>query len=526
MTPQPWLILCVILLTHTLTSGKTYRQVVRFDVYNDSTGGHLIDLQHRSFLFDKGGTVSAQVTCDSPTAPSWGSNPPFNMFLCEESPVTRWLYLYPIWGMCFREEHQYHHCSVDTFQLTSPTTWVYNKTIGAQQYTVARLRTCPIYAPISLPDRNYKKSALFASYIVMRYRCQMVVVFLNKDSRLSSDETWNPFIYYILVALYGGLVLKALFEIWAYSKLYKVKCAYFVYALIFTKFLLVSATLAYYYKILNAEDLQDGYKDYEFVMAVVQAAKFTIYYLTLIMLGSGYGIYNTKSVFSSSFHSSVGALLYTTFLYVFILQDSYIEVPFVVMVSAAFAAILALFWSYHFKRLLMVRYEFNALPDRDRHTIAKQQIRGKELLVGVAFFEIISFLAYVIVFEFYHAENYPVPGTSGVVVTETAELLLILPLACFFNLRDLSRYYPAPAPPPIIHVIKTPNNGYQVSMTSSDVTLPREMSVIDEELTLIRLAHDRQVEQYFSSSEEEEEEREGVENGGDREYEVYEMGTE
>lgn len=478
-------IILVILRCLVPASTRTYKNWFRFDVYSDNTVGYLFDVQERSFQFGSTGSIQAYLSCNLPANISWGSNPAFNLFLCEEDIKTRWLYLYPDWGMCFQEYHYYHHCSIDEMKQTGPTTWAYNKTISQSQNIVNRVRTCPIYvAP------QTAMSFLGQNYILRTYRCEYTGIFLNNHSRLSQDEIWNPLVYGMLTVIYAALVAKGVYEIIRFWK-YRVKCSFHIYSLVLLKFLNILTTAFYYRRIVFEEDLMKGYEDLSFFMSMTQAGKFAAYYLTILAIASGYCIYNTKFAINPRVHAVLSSVLFTVFFYLNVINDSYVEVPLVVIVSAAYAAVLAVFWAFHLKRLMMVRYQIqveiansnnNINTESDQFAIAKDQIKYKEILVGVAFAEILSFLAFIIVFEFFRADNYPVPGTTGVVVTECLELVLILPLAMLYNMRDLSRYYPKPAPPPLIHVIKTPGEGYKISLIDGDrqQDMTKELSVNEE----------------------------------------------
>ena len=479
-----WLRTFLVIWLLDVINSRTFQRWFNFNVYNENTSGKLIEVQERSFEFGSNGSISVSLACSDPTKQIWGNSTTFNIFLCNETPKTRWLYLYPDWGMCFADVHPYHHCIIDSLTQVGANTWTYNKTVEQGQNLVARIRVCPVYHVF-----DYERKPNFqigASYVHKRYRCEYKGVFLNQDSRLSLDEMWNPFVYGALSVIYGALVLKSLCEIIRFWK-YKVDCSFYIYALVFLKFCQVLSTYLFYQTILTAENLYDGYMDQTFIMAMTQAGKFTAYHLTLLAVSSGYCIYNTKTAFDSKCQAILGGILYTLYFYLFVLDDSYIEVPLVVIISAAFAAILSLFWASHFRRLLLIRYEFYSLRDRHRHTHARSQICRKEILVGVAFGEIIGFLVYILVFEFYRADNYPVPGLTGVLSTECLEFLLILPLAFLFNMRDLKRFYPRPAPPPIIHVVKTPDDSYRISMKEAQST--DEVSVNEEtsEIQLVRL---------------------------------------
>ena len=475
-----WLGTFLLIWSLDVIDSRTFQRWFNFYIHNENTRGKLIEVQDRSFEFGSNGSVSLKLSCNGDTKRFWGKSPTFNIFLCEESPKTRWLFLYPDWGMCFDNARPYHHCIVDTLSQVSANTWTYNRSIAQSQNLVARIRVCPVYQA-----RDVIKGTNL--HVAKQFRCEYTGVFLNQYTRLSLDELWNPFVYGLLAVLYGGMVLKAVYEIIRFWK-YRVNCSFYVYALIFTKFCHVISTFLFYRTILTAEDLYDGYVDQAFIMAVTQAGKFTAYYLTLLVISSGYCIYNTKLAVSGQLQMGIGMMLYTLYFYLFVLEDSYIEVPLIVIVSAAYAALLSLLWAYYFRRLLLVRYEFHALRDRRQHTHARTQISRKELLVGVAFAEILLFLAYVLMFEFYRADNYPVPGFNGVVATECFEFVLILPLALLFNMRDLSRFYPTPAPPPIIHVVKTPDQTYKILMKDPEAAT-NEVSVNEEtsEIRLVRL---------------------------------------
>jgi hypothetical protein len=480
-----WLETLLLVWSVDVINSRTFQRFFTFHVLNENTSGKLIEVQERSFEFGSNGSVSVRLSCNDATEQIWGNNTTFNIFLCNESPKTRWLFLYPDWGMCFDNLHPYHHCTVDKLTRESGNTWTYNRFIAQSQNLVARIRICPVYR--GNPDQKKGFPYRRASFVAKRYHCEYSGVFINGDSRLSLDEKWNPFVYGMLTVVYGGMALKAVYEIVRFWK-FRVNCCFYVYTLVFTKFCFVTSTFLFYQKILTADNLFDGYTDQAFVMALAQAGKFTAYYLTLLAISSGYCIYNTRLPVNNKVQLGMGMTLYTLYFYIFVLEDSYIEVPLVVILSAAYAAVLSLFWAYHFRRLLLIRYEFHALPDRHQHTRAKIQISRKEILVGVSFAEIIFFLAYILVFEFYRADNYPVPGLTGVLATECLEFLLILPLTLLFNMRDLTRFYPVPAPPPIIHVVKTPDDGYKISMKEAGAAAD-EVSVNEatSEIQLVRL---------------------------------------
>ena len=472
---------------------RTFQSWFTFNVFSENNSGKLLEVQERSFEFGSNGSISVSLSCNDPTDKFWRNTTTFNIFLCNESPKTRWLFLYPDWGMCFDSTHIYHHCIVDKLTRVGPTTWTYNRTIAQGENTVARIRVCPLYHALEngrLGKKYTKKTSFhFTSYpLINRYRCEYTGVFLNQHTRLSLDEVWNPFVYGLLTVVYGALVLRAVYEVVRYWR-YRVNCSFYVYALVITKFCHVTSAFLFYQTILTAENLYDGYVNQTFVMALTQAGKFTAYYLTLLVTSGGYCIYNTSMTVNGKCQAGIGMMLYTLYFYLFVLDDSYIEVPLVVILSAAFAAFLSLMWAYHFRRLLLIRYEFHALRDRHLHTHARSQICRKEVLVGVSFAEIIFFLAYILVFQFYRADNYPVPGLTGVLATEILEFLLILPLALLFNMRDLSKFYPKPAPPPIIHVVKTPDESYRILVKENGQSSPDEVSVNEEtsEIHLVRL---------------------------------------
>ena len=470
-----------------LTCSRTYKRRVSVNIFNEHNGGRLFEVQERSFVFEKGGSINVTVSCDVPVT-SWDSSSsitgPFNVFLCDENPKTSWLYLYPTWGMCFQGEHLYHHCSIHSLIQTNPTTWKFNQSIDSATTLVARLRTCPIFSNII--DKKTSDLVLYNKVVVAQYRCEYTGIFLNQYSRLSEDETWNPFVFAVLTVFYGALVCKSIYEIVRFWK-YRVICSFYVYVLVILKFCYVSAVFWYYKQLIFELDLSSGHEDNTFIMSIFLAGKFSAYYLSLFVMASGYGIYNTELCCDQRFYVGFGSGLFTVFLYLFVVEDSYLEVPLVVIVSSAYAAVLALIWAFHFKRVMMVRQEFHSLSDsvRSSHIVARNQMQNKEMLVGVAFAEIIAFLAFVIVFEFYHAENYPVPGINGVVVVELFDFILIWPLTITYNMRDLSRYYPKPRPPPLIYVIKTPDEGYRISTKDGDkLSLEEEKS----DIQIIRLS--------------------------------------
>ena len=457
---------------------RTYKKWFKFDVYSDNTVGHLIDVQERSFKFGSNGTIAVHLSCNLPTNISWGESTAFNLFMCEETTKTRWLYLYPDWGMCFQDYYYYHHCSIDTLQQTSPTTWSYNRNISSHLDIVNRLRICPLYTTPKVSLGHYGQA-----YKVRTYRCEYTGIFLNGNTRLSEDEIWNPLVYGLLTVLYGAMVAKGAFEILKYRR-YWVSCSVYMYALVLLKFLNILCTLLYYRRIIFEDNLMDGCEDITFLMSMTLAGKFTAYYLANLAIASGYCIYNTKFPVNPRFHAVLSSVVFIVFFNLSFINDSYIEVPLVVIVSAAYVAVLAVFWAFHLKRLMMVRYQFEPTRNNNsqQYRIAREQMKKKEMLVGIAFAEILSFLAFIIIYEFFHADNYPVPGTTGVLATECFEFVLILPLTLCYNMRDLSRYYPAPAPPPLIHVIKTPGEGYKISLIAGDMQQDsfKELSVNEE----------------------------------------------
>lgn len=474
-----WFGSIILLFLLDSINSRTFQKWFSVNVYYKSTVGHLFEVQERSFEFDANGLINITVECDQPTDSDWGNESAFNVFLCNESPKTRWMYLYPDWGMCFDNYHPYHHCSVYGITRTNHTTWTFSHHVTTRQHLVARIRSCPIY-------HSTHKRSFPASFLFRRYQCQYTGIFLNNSTRLSLDEQWNPLAYGILSCIYGALVLKSLGEIIRYWR-YRVNCSFYIYALVFTKFSYVLSVFVYYQRILMAGNLDDGHADETFVIALTRAGEFTAYHLALLAVASGYCIYNTSLIVDAKFQTGIGMMIYTLYFYLFVLEDSYVEVPVAVIVSAAYAAMLSLFWACHFKRLLLIRYEFYSRRDSDEHVYAKSQIHWKEVLVGVAFAEIICFLAYILVFEFFRADNYPVPAITGVLATECFQFVLIIPLVFLFNMRDLSRYYPTPAPPPIIHVVKTPDDSYRVSMKESGTSDAVSINEQTSEIHLVRL---------------------------------------
>eukprot|EP00116_Pleurobrachia_bachei_P003853 sb/3464115/ len=453
-----WLLpfLTLLITTH----GRTYKDRFYFDVYEGNTPGELVEVQKRSFLYTEEGTLQVTLQCSNILKENWGARGPvFNVFLCDETPRTNWLYLYPIWGMCFNGDHPYHHCTISSLTQTTADTWTLNTTVAKGTGMVARIRPCPIYSGSfsSGPDVS-----------VAKVDCLYTGIMMNGDKRLSGDETWNPLLFACLTVIYGALTAKAVYEIVRYWN-YFIRCSIYVYCLLFCKFGYVLCGLFYYNFILRTGDTWKGYQDWEFLLAMTLAGKFTAYYISLFMIASGYCIYNSTPLFEERTVAVSATVLFTCFFYLFIINDSYVEVPMVVILSAAYAAILALFWAFHFKRLLMVRYEFHGVEEREGGAcVARQQVNMKEILVGLAFAEIIAFLIFIIVFEFFHAENYPIPGSTGVMVVESLDFLIIAPLVLLFNTRDLSKFYPTPPPPPIIHIIKTPGEGMKISIAPGD----------------------------------------------------------
>ena len=248
-------LLLIVVQCLTLVFTKTYKHLLTFDVFNDNTIGHLIDVQKQSFRFGPNGSITVHLSCNLPSNISWGDSTAFNIFLCEEATKTRWLYLYPDWGMCFQQHHYYHHCSIDKLTKTSPTTWYFNKTMSAEQDIVGRMRTCPIY---TAPRENTMSVANQGiSYIVRTYRCEYTGIFLNDNSRLSEDEVWNPLLYGMLTVIYGAMATKAVYEIVRHWK-YRVNCSFYMYALVFLKFINILITFLYYRKILFEDDLMVG----------------------------------------------------------------------------------------------------------------------------------------------------------------------------------------------------------------------------------------------------------------------------
>lgn len=456
--------LFVVLVTLGPAHSITFRTWFTLNIYSDNTGGNLVEVQDKTFGFHPNGTINVDLVCNDDSYEIWKGHTEFNVFLCEEQPKTRWLYLYPIWGMCFDSPQMYHHCTIDKLQKTGPMSWSYNATITSTKNIVARIRSCPIYNAGQLKKLRTRNLQFGEAQLLShRYSCEFTGVFLNNGSRLSYDEDWNPYIFGVLTIIYGILVLKGVFEVFWYWH-FSVKCSYYVYATILLKFMCVLMTFLYYKRILTESDFSEGYMGYMFIIALFTAGKFTAYYLTLLALGSGYCIYTAKGSPDKKFQITLGTLMFVLWFYLMVLNDSYVEVPVVIIVSAAYAAMLAIFWAYHFKKLLYIRYEFEHRRN-DECTIAKEQLKKKELMVGVAFGEVICFLAYIIIYEFYRSDSYPIPGMEGVLACESIEFALLFPLTVIFNMRDLSRYYPAPRPPPLVHVIDSPDGGMQVSIS-------------------------------------------------------------
>ena len=438
----------------SLIYSRTYKKRFYVDNLSKRSPGKIIDVQSRAFKLGKNGTINITISCSQEIYQP--SNQPFNVFMCTENPKANWLYLYPDWGMCFFSESSYHHCSIHPMKHRHPATYELNLTSQKEVYVVIRLRSCPSfrYNLKSNRSRGQMLSELspldFETYQNIQQRlalsencfCNYVGIFKNSNSPLSLDEVWNPITYKVFLALYSFLLLKALYEMIRYTKKFRVNCAFYVYVLIAFKFLYILMMVLYYRMLTHTSHAGEYYTNYEFGLIFLLSAKFTSYYVMLLVIAHGYCVYNTRMVLTDRFVVTFGGCIFCGFLYMFILNDSYVEVAVVVISGAGYAAVLSLIWAVHFKRLVIVRHRFFRLMNCQQHSITLEQIRWKERLIVIAFLEIIALLVNVIVYEFYSSEYYPCPSSSGAVAVETLDLVLIVPLSLSYNLRDLSKYYP------------------------------------------------------------------------------------
>ena len=472
---QLWLI--TLLITFTTVHSRTFIGNFEISLTDDYKPGMLFEMQDRTFQFDSKGSLSMSIKCDK-SLNDWGTGLPLNMFLCNENPKTSWLHLYSKWGSCYTSEHQYYHCQIYPMNMTSSTTAEFYHEFTDDQFIVARLRSCPVYTS---PYTSYK------SVSSTNYLCSYKGVFLNSDQRvkLSMDETWSPLLFQILCVVYGLLCIKALYEICQYHK-FHVAMSYIMYLFLASKFALVLSIAVYYNRVEYENTTDKGYENHELAVNGFGAFRFATYYLVLCLISQGYGVMSSELMWAKSFYGICFLAIFGLFSCSAAVEDRYLVVAVVIITTALFSSIFTIMWAFQMKKIMFLRVTFFNREDWETHEKAQKQLRNKLCLVMVSLVEVFAFLAFMIMFEFHHAESYPIPNFTGSLSLEIVEFLIILPLSEAYKLRDLSMFYPIPPPPPVYNVIKLPGKGYSVSMEAEgEQKRKKVVARVDRDFTVI-----------------------------------------
>jgi len=450
---QLWLV--TLFITFSMVHSRTFTGEFEIKLQDDFKPGILFEMQDRTFQFDSSGSINMTIECDKDMV-DWGTSLPLNIFLCDESPKTSWLHLYSQWGPCYTRQHNYYHCQIYPMTMISTTTATFYHEFDEGQFIVSRLRSCPIY--------THNVNSLQDTVQDNNYQCTYKGIYLNNDKllKLSLDETWSPLLFQTVCVIYGLLCIKAIYEIIRYHK-YHVSMSYIMYIFLVSKLVLVISIAVYYNRIENTGD--EGYEEYEYAVNMAGAFRFACYYLTLLLIAQGYGVMSSELIWRKSFYIISWFLVFSFFTISAEVEDRYLVVAVVVITTALFSSIFTIMWAFQMKKIMFLRVTFYNREDWETHDKAQEQLRNKLALVMVSLVEVFAFLAFMIMYEFHHAESYPVPAFTGSLSLEIVEFLIILPLTEAYKLRDMSKFYPVPPPPPVYNVIRLPGDGeFAVSM--------------------------------------------------------------